>query len=385
MAPVRAQTVPAAAEDEAARLREIEQRRRDNALAAAALRDRTAAQQAALQALKGQLVDIADKLQADEARMTNVEEQLAQLDAEEAVAAVDLQAKQLALSNVLAALQSLERSRPPALAVSPDDATKAAVAAAALTAVTPDLADRAADLRYDLQRIAELRAQQIRQRQALLDAEATLGERRRLLQGLLSEREAVQRQDAARLRRIEQEDLRLAREATTLRELIAGIEARTEDDIPAASPRIVGAPAVYAQLPGKFSEARSLLPLPAAGRVRSFFGDRLGGGQKAREIAVATRGGAVVTAPFRGRIAFAKPFGRLGNVIILDVGEGYKLIMSGLGELEVRAGENVRAGEPVGTMAAQNPPLLRFQLRRDNVPIDPLPWLRADGRPASMR
>ncbi len=373
------------AAEEAERLREIERQRLENAAAAAELRNRTQAAEEALQSLQGQLVEIADKLQQDEARLTDVERRLARLEEEEKVASVDLRAKQEALSKVFAALQSLERSRPPALAVSPDDATEAAVAAATLASVTPDLRERADRLRTELQRIDELRRLQQRERQTLIEAEASLSERRSLLQRLLAEREAAQRQDTQRLRRIEAEDVRLAREATNLRDLIAGIEARGEAILPAASQAIVGAPAVYAALPELFSDARSLLPLPAAGRVQSFFNDRLPGGQRAREMAVDTRNGAVVTAPFRGRIAFAKPFGRLGNVVILDVGEGYKLILSGLGDLEVRAGELVQAGEPLGTMAEVDPNLLRFQLRRDNVPIDPLPWLRASGTAQNRR
>lgn len=378
-----AQDVPEGAEDEAARLQEIERQRAENRRAAEEIRERTAAAQAALDALKTRLVTTAESLQAAESRATDVETNLARLKAEEAAARIDLEGRQRAMSNVLAALQSLERSRPPALAVSPDDANNAAVAAIALAAITPDLKEEADRLRADLARLATLQEQMAQEQLALEEAETALSERRRLLQDLLDERESAQQQDTAQLRRLEAENARLGQEATTLRELIAALEERERNPPPAVAPD-ENAPEIYANLPDRFSNARGSIPLPVAGQVVIQYGEPLPGGGRAEDLTLATRPGAVVTAPFGGRVGWAEPFGRLGNVVILDVGEEFRLVLIGLGTLQTRRGDMVRAGEPLGTMDDTPNAALRFQIRRQNTPIDPGPWLLDRGR-AAMR
>ncbi|WOI53088.1 murein hydrolase activator EnvC family protein [Parvularcula sp. LCG005] len=360
--------------EEAERLRRIEDQMRQNARDAAALREKTEAAEQALANLKSRIVTIAESLQDAEGRATALEDSLASLSAEEEIASADLKARQTAMSNVLAALQSLERSRPPALAVSPDDATDAAVAAIALSAVTPELQAEAKALREQLDRIADIRARQARERQELDRTESALSERRRLLEDALSQREAAHARDRARLAQIEEEDRKLAQEATTLRDLIAGIAARPSRVVPRPEAP-TGGPEIYANLPSRFSAALSALPLPAAGRITSGFGVTQEGGGRSEDITLSTRPGAIVTAPFGGRVVWAAPVGRLGNIVIIDVGDDYRLVLVGLGTLDVTRDDVVRAGEPLGSMDRGGPGALRFQIRRNNVPINPAPWL----------
>nr|WP_246408554.1 peptidoglycan DD-metalloendopeptidase family protein [Parvularcula dongshanensis] len=377
---------PAFAQDanEAERLREIEQLREEKAKDAEALRARTAAAAEALRQLQANLVRTAESLQEAEAAATAAEVALARTERERAEVAERLAGRRRAVSEVLAALQNLERTRPPALAVSPDDANRAAMAAIALSAVTPELTDEIEALKTDLARIEEIRARAQREQRALAGAEAALTERRRLLEEQLADRERRQAADVTRLRRIEREDAALAAEATTLQGLIEGISRRDEGrPVPAApslrpAPTDLPPPEIYAGLPDRFADARERLPLPASGRIVQRFGDTLRGGGRAQELSLVTRGGAVVTAPFGGVVKWAKPYGALGNIVILDVGDGYTLVLIGLGEFTVRRDDRVRPGEPLGYM----PPAggtLRLHLRRAGQVLDPEPWLRPGG------
>ncbi|WP_031553513.1 murein hydrolase activator EnvC family protein [Parvularcula oceani] len=365
---------------EAERLREIERLREEKARDVEALRSRTEQAAATLRQLKARLVDTAESLQDAEASATEAEAAIARLTRERREAQSELQTRRRSMSNVLAALQSLERSRPPALVVSPEDANRAATAAVALSAVTPEIQSQAAALRADLDRIEALRLEAERERLALSEAESALAERRRLLEDLLAERERRQAADVTRLRRIEREDAALAREASTLRELIEGIDRRDEAREPEAPPpslptRPRAQPEVYAALPASFADAAAKLPLPAAGRIVTRFGDSLEGGGRAQELVLATRPGAVVTAPFGGTVKWAKPYGALGNIVILDVGDGYSVVLMGLGSFAVRRDDEVRAGEPLGYMDTGGERALRLHIRRQNEALDPEPWL----------
>ncbi|MGE5270253.1 MAG: murein hydrolase activator EnvC family protein [Thiohalocapsa sp.] len=88
---------------------------------------------------------------------------------------------------------------------------------------------------------------------------------------------------------------------------------------------------------------------------------------------------AVVVAPFAGRIVYAGAFGRLGLVLIIRHGRLYHSLLAGLGRVDLRVGDWVLTGEPVGVMPDRPGVALQFELRRDGRPVDPQPWLAAGG------
>ena len=371
-----------APDERAERLREIEAQREQNARDAERLRRRTEATAAALRRLRASLVDLAASLQEAEGEVTATEARIAALDEEAAALTAALLVRRRAVGEVLGALQMLERKRPPALLASPDDANRAAVAAVALAGVTPELQAEAEALAGDLDRIEVVRLRAERERRRLAEGEAALAERRALLEDSLDQRERRQAADRTRLRRIERADAALAEEATTLRALLAGIEARDEAEARAEGPtppppsRRPEDLTLASGLPARFVEARAQLRPPVAGRVVRRFGERIDGGGRAQEMTLATRSGAVVTAPFGGRVKWAKPYGALGNIVILDVGQGYTLVLMGLGEFSVRRDDVVSPGEPLGQMPTGASPGLRLHLRRGGDVIDPAPWFR---------
>ena len=105
----------------------------------------------------------------------------------------------------------------------------------------------------------------------------------------------------------------------------------------------------------------------------------------------AANAGAVVTAPADGWVHFAAPFRGYGQLLIINVGNGYHVVLAGMERLAVDIGQFVLAGEPVGFMPAgaaagtggvTNPspalgagrPALYVEFRKDGSPVDPSPW-----------
>lgn len=173
----------------------------------------------------------------------------------------------------------------------------------------------------------------------------------------------------------------------------ARAEARAQDDAVRAERQrrdVAAAEARRRQLalarpagPGAI-EQRGPLTAPVAGRVVRGWGDATDAGP-ARGVSYQAPSLARVVAPCDGRVAFAGPFRSFGVLLIVDCGSGFHFVLAGLDRLDVGVGMAVQGGEPVGVMPGWDPqsglarPALYVELRRDGLPVNPAPFLRARG------
>lgn len=130
-----------------------------------------------------------------------------------------------------------------------------------------------------------------------------------------------------------------------------------------------------------FASARGRLPLPVHGKRALAFGERTQYGGQSKGLVMETRGGAQVVAPCDGWILYAGEFRSYGQLLIINPGDGYHVLLAGLSQIDVQPGQFVLAAEPVGTMsgagkasAPGNSPVLYIEFRKDGRPIDPDPW-----------
>ncbi len=122
----------------------------------------------------------------------------------------------------------------------------------------------------------------------------------------------------------------------------------------------------------RFAEAKGGVIRPVSGTMTEGFG------RSAKGQTYSARAGGQVIAPYSGRVEFAGPFRNYERVVILNMSDGYYLLLTGLGETFVNANESVTRGEPVGRMprSGGRAPLY-VELRRNGRSIDPEPWMRA--------
>lgn len=84
----------------------------------------------------------------------------------------------------------------------------------------------------------------------------------------------------------------------------------------------------------------------------------------------------LVYSPTNAKVVYAGPFRKYKEILILSHGDGYHTLMMGLTQMEVSVGQMVLAGEPIGYTTSQPHSHLYLELRKKEVPIDPLPWLK---------
>jgi murein hydrolase activator len=354
--------------------------------------------------LNQQLIDIAARVRGVETRIGDAEARLRPLDAREQQIRSSLDSRRSEIVEVLAALQRAGRRAPPALLVRPEDALQSLRTAMLLGSVVPEMRSQAERLVGDLSELIGLRKTIATERDQLaLDRDKIKGDQVQLA-SLVEER---QRKQSAIEKDLEAEGARalaLARQADSLQGLIAKMEQDLKSAAKAAeTASLQGTPAALngkpnlkaLKDPGRlspaiaFASAKGLFALPVNGvKIREFGGsDGVGGAEKG--ISLATRAGAQVTTPCDGWVVYAGPFRSYGQLLILNAGGGYHVLIAGMERISVNIGQFVLTGEPVATMgttsqvasilaANASQPVLYIEFRKDGTPIDPGPWWAAN-------
>lgn len=388
---------PALAQVDPSRLEEIEREKERAEEEQKQFEAERAQAQADIDRLQTEMVNLAAEAQTYERAANEAEDRVAEFRAEEAQLIADIAADRRQLVDLLAALQRIERNPPPALATHPDNAKQAAQAAHLMGAISSDISERSEALKVRLENLQTVRRKLEAELVLLSEARADLDRRREAMNKLVGQKKDAERRLGKRSAEAEAEAARLASEADSLRELIGRFEAEARGVTPRVKPpstaiteprQAEGTPVPRLkprsdrppeplELPPdtlRFADARGRLLAPAQGRLVSRFGEQVSG-EKEQGITLSTRAGAQVLSPYYGRVEFAGPFKNYDNVVIINAGEGYFILLTGLGETFAAKGSNIRAGEPVGKMPNENDSPLYIEFRKNSQPIDPSPWI----------
>ncbi len=337
------------------------------------------------QTLNDQLLASAARVQALEQSITDSEERLARGADNEARIRVSLAGRRDVLIAVLSTAQRIGRQPPPALVVSPEDALKAVRSAVVVGAVLPEIRLEAEALQSDLDALVAERTRAAAERDRLRADAAAIAEERQRLTLLIDRKKTESESRAADLAAEKARAEELAKNARSLEELIAGMKkalpvVRTEPQAAAPSAGSRLGPAIA------FADAKGRLILPVRGVNLQSFGDDNGLGGISQGQSIATRAGARVVSPADGRVVYAGPFRSYGQLLILDAGDDYHVVLAGMERIDVQLDQFVLTGEPVGVMGNQRlasagvldasvtQPVLYVEFRKGGTSIDPSPW-----------
>jgi len=353
--------------------------------------------------LRSALIDSANRRKQLDKQIAASGEKLADLNIRRDKVHGSLKERRGLLAEVLAALQRMGRNPPPALLVTPDDALASVRSAILLGAVVPGI-------RKETERLAAILAEKANFTTTVTN---NLEEERRM-DLLIVENDKLSRKTADELEAERRHAKELAARATSLEGLIGSLEteiasvreaaalARAEEEKRRAmtdEQRQKAKELAESGVPDKnriapayaFSDLKNKLELPVAGEIIRQFGDADGTGHPAKGMTIASTPGMLVTAPADGSVVFAGVFRSYGQVVILNTGDGYHLVMSGMDQIKTRQGKFVFAGEPLAVMGEKrvasatalaletDRPTLYIEFRKGDQPVDSRPWWAATG------
>lgn len=354
-------------------------------------------------------IDLAASVKTLEARISGTEERLSKALGEEERIDKSLQERQAVILDLLSGLHRIGHMPPPLLLADPDDLLSTIRGAMLLGAALPELTDEARRLSADLQaRQAAREAVETERKTIEADIAKLVSERQQLALAL----DARQRDQLRTEEKVADEAARvaaLAAKSQTLKDLLGHAEADIADvqkateaaksapaaaDVDANNPDAQGGRSERSKLmqeafsdPNRmapkvaFSELKGLLRQIVAGSVIRGFNDKDTVGNPVKGLSVITRPDAVILSPADVWVSFAGPFRSFGQLLILNAGGGYYILLAGMDRMTVGLGQFVLAGEPIGVMpgpsatgADETGPSLYIEFRKDGTPIDPVPW-----------
>ncbi len=352
--------------------------------------------------LNEELLETAEKVTHSETRLAELEQQLEKLRGEESTVRLRLTEQHGEIGKLLAIMQRLGREPPPALVTQRDDALKMVRSGMLLNSFFPKLKSEADTLSAELSRLVgilsdlEMRSQQLAQEKEEWDR---LRAETRDLIAARQERLSAEQQ---RLGMLDQAAQRHAGTITDLGELLKALN----DDVASMSGlgeyerelregqtvelKPLAQQAAFVQ-PGRmkpaipFGQAQGLVLLPAVGPVKRDYGERDELGIESRGISIETRAQALVKSPADGWVVFAGRFRTYRQLLIINAGQGYHILLAGMDEIHVRRGQFVLAGEPVAVMGrggetaetSGSGRTLYVEFRKDDRPVNPQPWWAA--------
>lgn len=346
------------------------------------------------EALSTRLVALARRAREEEQNSAAAAGRIKAIQTAKAGIVLELAGQQDMLSEILAGLQRLEQNPPPALVVNPRDVLAALRSAMVFGTLAPELRQAAAELQGRLAGLGEMEARLRQEMAAQEQALSALARARAEIDRLAGEKRLLAKSLNIDLEAEKRKSLALAEKARNLRELldsIAAQEARAaEEESKAQAERLAmeqRRKALAALSGTDFTEQKGQLAYPAGGQISKRFGDDTGLGNPLDGIVIATTPAASVISPATGLVEFAGPFRSYGEMVIINPGGNYLILLAGLGRVSVGAGQAVKAGEPVAAMGEKpvamalakdltlaTTPMLYVEFRKNGEPVDPTPW-----------
>ena len=342
-------------------------------------------------------------MQQSEKQLTRSEGEIEELTRQEAQIRVSLDESRAKIAQMLGVMQRMGREPPPVMITERNDALRMVRSAMILSSFFPGFkaeADQLSETLTDLNTIiTQSREEHVRMAEAQADFTRLKGD----IDKLLVQKKERMKENLAKMENLKVAATRHSRAVTDLGDLLQAARRgswqtlqsrrlRSRVEAARAGNRIEAGrsrQAAFVQ-PGRmkpaipFEKAKGLLPLPSQGKRTKSFGARDEAGGKSEGIYIETRAEAQITSPSDGWVIYAGQFRSYGQLLIINAGGGYHILLAGLDQIYTNVGQFVLAGEPVAAMGKESPqgtgsaqsrnPVLYIEFRKDARPVDPDPW-----------
>ncbi|NJM33686.1 MAG: peptidoglycan DD-metalloendopeptidase family protein [Rhodomicrobium sp.] len=351
--------------------------------------------------LQTRLIEAGQKVQAAEKQLTRSEGEIDELTKQEVRIRIALKESRANIAQMLAVMQRMGREPPPVMMTERNDALRMVRSAMILSSFFPGFKAKADELARTLTDLNTIITKSKEEHVRLASAQTDFTRLKSEIDALLAEKSVKVKRNQERMEALKLASTRHSRAVTNLGDLLQRMDAEVaknstlaayEQELKQLGPAIELKPSVTKTAfvsPGRmkpavpFEKAKGSLPFPAQGKRVKSFGVKDDGGSKSEGIYVETRSEAQITSPSDGWVIYAGQFRSYGQILIINAGGGYHILLAGLDQIYTNVGQFVLAGEPVASMGKNlqlgeggvqtRNPVLYIEFRKDARPFDPDP------------
>ena len=340
-----------------------------------------------IRSVQRQMVRSAQAVQEKEDLLLRLEEKLEFLREDEQRLMEKLSASKARTVHLVTALQSLALKPKEQIFLDKQAPSQILRSRLMLNSSVPIARQMTQEALADMARLEETKLEIQAQIRRVKDTMSKLTERTEQMNTLIAKKTKLQAEYDATHQKARKRILSLAAQANDLKELLQKLEIekqrRLEEErkkkeeeakrkeVEEIQPRIN----MLAPTEGSFEKAKGSLSYPVVGQIVENYGDVTMKGVHSKGMTIKTRQGTTLRAPFKGTVLFSGPFKSYGNMLIIDCGEGYFVLLAGLEEINAWTGQEIIAGEPIGKMGSDRLKLY-LEIRKDGQAIDPKPWFQ---------
>ena len=330
-----------------------------------------------LSSLKNQLIETASIVKSYELESISLEKQKLNLSTSEKTLKEKVYGDQKTLIRLLSTLQRIENNPPPLSINQVKNSAESTQAAILASALVKELEKRANTLANNISELKRVQDEVMSNQSKLAANENILKKRKKKIDQLIITKKElkvnVEYEEEKAIREVEN----LALKVNSLKELIEALEKSAASIIPRVKPKKVGHTpnskvnnSVSNNIGAEFLLLKGKLNKPVNGNLTS----RYEGNNKG--LTFSARSKSQVNSPINGKIEFSGAFKNYNNIVIINAGEGYFVVFTGIGEIFINTGETTRIGEPLGEMPfdENNKTNLYVEFRRNGKTINPTPW-----------
>jgi septal ring factor EnvC (AmiA/AmiB activator) len=327
--------------------------------------------------LKDQLIETASIVKSYELESISLEKQKLNLSTSEKTLKDKVYGDQKTLIRLLSTLQRIENNPPPLSINQVKNSAQSTQAAILAAALVKELEKRANTLANNLSELKRVQDEVISNQSKLAANENILKKRQKKIDQLIITKKElkvnVEYEEEKAIREVEN----LALKVNSLKELIEALEKSAASIMPRIKPKKVGHTpnskvnnTLSNNSGSEFLLLKGKLDKPVNGNLIS----RYEGNNKG--LTFSARSKSQVSSPINGKIEFSGAFKNYNNIVIINAGEGYFVVFTGIGEIFTNTGETTRIGEPLGEMPfnENNKTNLYVEFRRNGKTINPTPW-----------
>lgn len=321
--------------------------------------------------IKKNLIKTSDIIKRNKKSLSNIDNNLSELQIKKDNYKKTLMDNSQDISKLIIAKNRIELTPPQALLLQNKSTIDIARSDILLKYTIPNINNQTSELKENLNELnnIEISIKNVLDKQRRVYNQ--LDKKEKELENLLTARRKNYKKKLYQKKSKDKELAKLVKKAKSLEELMVSIQ-KIPTKKTSKAPKKIKANKSPKQL-ARFNKGK--FQAPVHGKIKAKFGQKDSSGLKSKGITYLVNTKERVYLPFDGTVRFAGPFQKYKQIIIVEHSNGYHSLIAGLGRLDIRVGDDISAGEPIGLVDSnrQASNKLYYELRHKGKAVNPMP------------